>query len=256
MSEKTLQDVLSGLNLIEDVKKIKEDVYQRVMTKMAPDEIRKRILMLKMVVDVSYFEMGGYLYWVQKKGYWKAWGYNSWTDYVEREVGFSLRKVEYLQKIWYWIDSMEVPIEKKKELVALGWDKTKEVAGIVDSKNIDEIIKMGDKSSLEFKAEVKRKFKQQPNVGTQQRFHVYLWEDQHATVLDAIEKAKELGNTDRIGHALSLICLSWLAENMDLKDWRESVARTCIKMEQVLGLKMLIVDKEENLVYKTKGFGE
>jgi len=256
-ADKTLDKILRGLGLSRDIERIKQDVYNRVMEKIAPDELRSRILTIKTIVDVSYFELGGYLYWVHKKSFWKDWGYKRWRDYVEKEVGFSIRKVEYLERIWFWIDALDLPVKKKKELVAIGWDKNKEVAGIVNEKNVDRVIKLAKETpSIEFKQRVKEEFLKKPQPGSQHRFSIILWEDQNETVRDAIDKAREIANTDKIGHALSLICLSYLSEVVDLKNWRDAIVRLFIKYEKILGIKILAVGPDEKVLYKTKGFGE
>jgi len=77
----------------------------------------------------------------EKKPIFTTWGFNTFRDYAEQELGLHYKKAERLRLIWYRIeielDGMN-PLVKKR-LVALGWSKVRELCrpGLLKLSNVE-----------------------------------------------------------------------------------------------------------------------
>lgn len=66
----------------------------------SPTEVRRRIKRLKREVDTAYVQLGRDLYMVYHRRLYIQWGHDTWTDYVEQEVGVSQSRGDRLRRIW------------------------------------------------------------------------------------------------------------------------------------------------------------
>jgi hypothetical protein len=68
---------------------------------------------------------------------YKAWGFNSFADYAERELGLHRKKAEQLRGIWYHIEIQLARLEKpvREQLFALGFSKLREIKRVLDIDN-------------------------------------------------------------------------------------------------------------------------
>lgn len=89
-------------------------------------EIRTRIQDLRISIERNYMEMGGCLNDVLTKRtkkevpVWKSWGYDSFNDYCEKEIGFKSRKGYYILSIWRKIKDGNLP---GGVIESVGWSK-------------------------------------------------------------------------------------------------------------------------------------
>lgn len=66
----------------------------------SPDEIRKRIVATKNAMDRAYLQLGRDLYLVFHRRMFIGWGFDSFKDYVEEEIGEDLKRCERVMRIW------------------------------------------------------------------------------------------------------------------------------------------------------------
>src|SRR3972149_2729594 len=67
------------------------------------EDIRKRILELTENIHSSYWELSKLLYDVGKNNLYREWGFETFDEYVEKDMVFGVRKARYLQKIQTWL---------------------------------------------------------------------------------------------------------------------------------------------------------
>lgn len=66
----------------------------------APKELRARVRQLKADIDSSYIQLGRDLYLIYHRKLYEGWGHDTFTDYVENEVGMSQSRAERCRRIW------------------------------------------------------------------------------------------------------------------------------------------------------------
>jgi hypothetical protein len=102
----------------------------------APGEVRKRIRRLKKEVDSAYIQLGRDLYLVYHRRLFNNWGHDSFTDYVEMEVGISQSRADRLRRIWtVFIKQLGL---KPAKLSGVGYTNAHVLLTLVGKKVIDE----------------------------------------------------------------------------------------------------------------------
>lgn len=239
--------------------KTHELVLSKNVLQVKPDEGRKRIKELRDSIERGYFEIAGLLHRTLNDKWYKDWGFATWEEYITNEVGYSVRKAQYLANLWKWCVVEQNSPELLEKLEPLGWNKVKSLTGVVTNDNVDKFIKKaGDMSVEEFESDIKKKKKTITSSASGKDENVYrlnftLFEEQNKTVVEAIDKAKQLGKTDKSGHALSLICLTYLSQNLNEAEARKGFTAVMKQFEKTLNYQILVADGDK-VIYRTKNF--
>jgi len=85
----------------------------------APSAIRARIKKHKVEIDSAYIGMGKDLYLTFHRKLYEQWGHDTFTDYLENEVGISVTRGERVRRIWTRFVKQEAV--KPNELDGLGY---------------------------------------------------------------------------------------------------------------------------------------
>lgn len=138
----------SGLSVIEGGggKHAEPDKGSKAWAK----KVRARAKELAGSIETTYMELAEILYTVYdtpidgdpKNGpIFKAWGYASFRDYAEQELGLHYKKAERLRLIWYRLEVELADLDKKlkERLVRLGWSKVRELCrpGLLTMRNAE-----------------------------------------------------------------------------------------------------------------------
>lgn len=267
----------------------KKPVYSGDDLEKAEIELRKRTRELCQQVDTAYWELGQALYEVYDGvpgGYrellkgegakearialFKKWGYSSFEEYCEREVGIQRRSASNLRYVYYWFKiELDVAADVIEQLKSLGRSKVYLFAGFVTKDNImqwiekaqgmthEELKKVivamratakntktddesfeGAKSGAEINDDGHRVA---PAPETTHTLHTSLYDGQWGTWNTALDRAKGITGSDVISHNLEMICLDYLATN-DFVDPKDDQKKTIAKYEKLLGLKLIAID--------------
>jgi hypothetical protein len=231
---------------------------QKAVDGLSRAEIRRRVVQLKDRVDESYFEMAGLLYRIYKEELYRAWGYNGFEPYVEAEMGFKGRKAWYLVGVYehYCVKNKDHP-EMIKAASDIGYEKAKELVGVATPENIGKFVTLAEKTNvIQFKEHVKKEAGVTPQVEEVFRSSFVLYRDQHQSVMEAIEMAKKMGETEKPSHALSLICLNFVATNIGKEKSASLVVPMLKRWEKQEELRFLVVNSKDKVVYKSRGLPE
>ena len=221
-------------------------------------EIRNKIQEIKIKLQEGFFDLGPLLHEVWKEKYWQEWGYHSWQEAVEKEVGISYRVAQYLISIWVWCAYKKNSPELYNKLKEIGWTKAKELAGFITPENADEWIKRAKESTAIKLAMDVRTLAKPPAQGEEESreplsryLTVKLSDSMYQNVLLAIQRAGELIGSDEdkaIGHKIDLICSDFLATNSFMSSGRENMVFFFQKFESLLGIKLIAVDTKEKRI--------
>jgi len=197
-------------------------------------DIRQKVLELKDKADESYWELGIVLNDVYNNDYYRNWGFETWKDYVEQELDFGIRTAQYFLKIQKWFETMTPAMQSW--LRSLGWTKCRMLLAVVTPENakswknkikgksvreLDGIInraKKGEDDSSGNESSGSESNDKSVSKESLVRRAFSLYSGQDEVVMNAINRAKDIGETDKDGHALSLICTDYLASSTDLID--------------------------------------
>lgn len=212
-------------------------------------EIRQKALELRNKVGEDYWELSIVLADIYNNDRYRSWGFDSWKDYIDQELDFTIRKAQYMVKIQSWFDTltpamqeffrslgwvkcrMLMPVVVKEN--AKSWKKKvegktlKEIEGIIKGKKVTENSSSGGGESG---SESTGESTTSGDRLVRRSFSLYTGQDE--VVLNAISRAKDIGETDKDGHALSLICMDYLASSTDQID----ITSLFKHMEDITGL--------------------
>lgn len=215
------------------------------------------------------------------------WGYKSIGEYAEKELGLHDKKAQRLVRIFYRVEielnGFDSP-DLKRRFCRLGWSKAKELVRILTKENAAYWIENAEKWNFATVLErtrmevqrhqndlIQRDLAKQPNpVEESNRLssdapvrvrdddslqwinkNFRLESAQAETVNLALKRAQDLaGNLKKTPSALlSLICLDFLSG----ADWQggdlNSKLRFIAKIEHSLGLRLVVVDDTDDVVY-------
>ena len=248
-----------GLAVVGDENSGAEEAQENVT--VAHDDVRRQVLSLRDKTDEDYWSLSVVLREVHDNDYYREWGFDSWKEYVEQEVDIHIRKAQYLVKLQSWFDGMTPAIQKW--IRALGWTKARMLMHVVTQENaqdwknrvadktVSEIKEMleGDKDSEGEDGAVSESGSSETPDDKSHKFKATLMGTQWETVQSALEKAKEAGETDKDGQALSLICVDYLATNTNILTRTDMMEQ----YEKIWGVKLIAVelsteDGEEDLI--------
>lgn len=247
-------------------------------------KIRKRARELVKSIDQGYMELAKILHEV-----WAtpinnephnacvtiAWGYDSYVDWAEDELGLHRRKAEMLKRIWHHLyETLEGKLDRptQKRLVALGWTKVRELVRVLDDKNAGQWIDVAETLNHTELCEIIRraledqeKTDQARAVGTAdedeeeefrgspppddwdrfKRVTFSLSPEQKSNVELALRRAGELASSPKPGHLLDLICTDFLSTN-DFKKADDPHRHLIFlaKFERLMGKRFVVIDAE------------
>lgn len=244
-------------------------------------KIRRRARALVKSIDQGYMELAEIIHTVwstpvngerHNACVTVSWGYENYVQWAEEELGLHKRKAERLKAIW---DHLHVTLGGKldrrtqKKIIALGWTKVRELIRVIDEHNAEQWVEMAEHLNYtELCAAIRQALTDQEKgaqaaaVGTNEedeedwrgadppkdadRFkmiHFNLTPEQKANVELAIERAKQMAESDRPGHCLDLICTDFLATNDFRKaDDSDTPLRFLAKFERLLGKRLVVID--------------
>lgn len=238
--------------------------------------LRKQAKELAGDIDKHYMALAEILYRVYdaKTGdaepVFKAWGYPTFEEWVDKELSLGYRKAQYLRHIWYKLEielsGLDVGI--KNRIIALGWSKARILLKVLTLANASQWI---DRAELESYttldescrsyAESLRKISEQPTLGgtveipmpPKETFvpkYFNLAEDQGKTLEIALEKAAKMSGSDKRGHLLEMMATDFIASNQLGGTDTESRVKYVSRAEKHSGYKLIAYDPDtKEIVY-------
>jgi len=258
---------------------------------------RKRAKELSAELDLGYMELARILYQLRdtpaaddpRRGpVYTSWGYSSFGEYVEAELGINEKKAERLRSIWFTLEVQlrDMDPKLKERIVNLGLGKVRELIRVLTMRNAEQWIEIAEKTSYrgllrEVKDEKRRQgieeailtsgVENAPEIAQESRSDesplplippseaeegefkrktFSFAPTQMANVLLALQKSSELSGSEKDGHNLDLICTEFLATN-DILAGDTDLARKIryvAKLERALRIKLVAIDPETDEV--------
>jgi len=260
-----LKQTASGTVTIElnkDLVTLANDIKSKT-----PSQVRADITNMTQAIEESYFEVAGMLHRINVDMLYTEWGYKSFSDYVNNELDFSLRKAQYFISFWQYFVN-EIGDEAIVRMVRpIGWSKLKYLVGILDKTNVEFWVKRAMSVSKETLAtdvalyKKKKKLKDKgidvdnPSMAAEfiagEKIHknIVLSPSEAEIVELALEHAKKLSGVDSQGRNLSLICQDYLSMNNSTPGISGSkksdlIQSFMLKYETALNVRVIVIDME------------
>lgn len=207
--------------------------------------LRDETIKLVNDVDRAYFTIGGNLSQIARSGLHESWGFDSFEDYIEEELGFARRKAYYLIAIYEKAVELGVTDDDEavEQLTSIGWTKAREILAYVTSRDeFNEWVGRASGMSVSsLSAALKVKFLGKPETkkgkdseGNKtltnedgETFHILeipLADDQYENVKLALQKAGEMAGSKKLGHLVDLMALEFLSNNSSVSSLNEKIA--------------------------------
>jgi hypothetical protein len=240
------------------------------------EEIRKRLVELKGVIESSYLEVGKLLGEVCEctldsgKQLWKHWGFASFDEYCEREMGFRQRKGYHLLSIYKQCISGPIP---KAEFEKIGWSKASILAplissGVITEENVHRWVEKANEKTYDelramtklAKAKSEEKAKEDEEkgvVGSVARVpeevipvRIPFFRDQYENYKVALKKAEKITGSDKVPWLMDCICMHFNSEVCTTKE--DSLHALCSRLEEVFSVDIIALHRKDKQVV----FGE
>lgn len=175
---------------------------------------------LQDAAEYNFFVIGGYLAEAQSKS-WTG-EYDDYWTFVEATFGYKIRKAQILIQIYHALVSCGATWAEAKKI---GWGKLMLIASKLEPDNYKEWFEKAEGAtwaSLQEALKVQKNEGNEPDPSTLpsepiKKLSFSIHEDQLETIKDALQKAKEDGNTEYDGPALEYICADFLSAAVNMK---------------------------------------
>lgn len=121
---------------------------------MSSDDHREQIMKCVSNLQLNFIAICQLLYQAQKLRRYESWGYGSFKDYAQKELGFKYGKAKALVNLWQHIGSKDR--DMFDTLMSVGWDKANEISRVVNRENVTEWV---DKAKVLSADDLKREVK-------------------------------------------------------------------------------------------------
>jgi len=262
-----------------EVVPVKAEVVEHVqLTQTQAEKLRDDVLKAKHKMEEGYFELGGKLKDVMRsytgeKPVYHSWGYKSFDDYCQRELGFHQRKGYYLIEAHHKIAAGLLPQSVFKEI---GFAKTIALSplideGILDKSNASKWIEDTKTKNLE---EVKGMVKLKTNEAQSSKttttkttttrtskssakspepVHIYrvaLYDEQWENLQTALAKARTLTESNKQSDTWLVDCIAMAFNSEAFNSKTEALDEILKRVERVFSVKCIAIhDKNHEVVY-------
>jgi len=231
---------------------------------MSPETVRGTLVLLRDDIGAAYLQMAQLLDKVLADALYLRYGFDSFEDYCEEELGFKRRKGMYLVSIYRTL--VQGGVLSVAELDQIAWTKARLIAQLAKNNLLTSSQKTGEwveraktESYKELEASVKAELSSAPpspsgasplSSGLDEPVTVVrfgLYPPQLANYKEALERAKDLAASDKVGHLVDCICLPFNSEAWDSK--KHALSKVCEHVERVFGIRLIAVDHNKAIVH-------
>jgi len=174
-------------------------------------DLRARANEAKGQIEHNFLVLAECLFMIVRSASYRKWGYKSFKAYVENELDFQPRKATYLVSVWNMVVSYDLPRDRIEKIK---WYKAALLLPVLHDENKELWLERAEQMST---AELERAVKeyQAEMSGFEHASQIVklmfrLDTADASLVADAVEKSKEINETDNGGVALARICSEWL----------------------------------------------
>lgn len=217
--------------------------------------IREELKDLRNRIEESYVEMAKRLHDVWGGALFVEWGFGTFKDYVEEELGLNIRRCQYMVAIAETVKRLNISWE---ELRGIGWTKARIISPMLGNdksdKTTEEWIQLAQNSSVKhLEATIKDAKKQADAVDSirddvksnETKYTFFLNEEQLKLLVDALDTAKESYQVSRDTDALENILYQWSSDNSGGMTSKLSLEEMLKYVERSYAVRLEVVGEED-----------
>jgi len=202
--------------------------------------VRDLILETQKNIETGYIDLAKLLSEAYHKEFYTTWGFSTFEEYCVAELDVQYRKAMYFVEIWDKVKSLNLPQGK---VAKLGWTKMKDIVAVISEENAKEWLEKAEKMSSRELTEAVKIVRLKDTKGTTvpvvTKMVLMMSEAEATIVLEAIEEAKKLCNSDNVVVALEMICQDWLADK-GVQPERTTLERQIDYLERMYGVQLTV----------------
>jgi hypothetical protein len=239
----------------------------RSPSRQRKEQVREDVEAMSDAMSVSYLAVGALLGEIRAGSYYEDYGFDTFKEFVETELGFSPQKGRRLINIYQtFVVDLEVDPE---EIIDIGWSKVSAIEPVATEDNVRTLLTQARDNTLstlrdnvnqlqagnraEDLDEEETPEDRDPEEVYHKRFTLY--DEQEEVVEQALEVAEQEAESDSAGHLLTLICQDYLAGAGDLDE--EKVAYYLRQLEDNFDLGIIALDEDnEEIKYGAETLNE
>ena len=218
--------------------------------------LRDELVALKNDIENCYTSLAEGLYQAHNNAHYLDWGFETFKDYCEEELGIKYRRVQYMVQIASTVKKLGIAWDDIREI---GWTKARNLVPMLNMENSGRTIKewldfAAGTTVLGLEAEVKEVKAQAKSISgaleggeakaSETKYSLYLNEEQLSIVTNAIESAKSMFDVMKDTEALENICYQWAADNGG-ETVKASLEETMAYTERAYGVILQVVEQED-----------
>lgn len=202
-------------------------------------EIRRQALSLRDRSANAYWDISVVLHQIFHESLYHGWGFESFQEYVEKELDWCLAKGKQLVNLQDWFD--KISDERiKKWMQSLGYAKARILKNVVTLENADEWRNRVDgKTLVEIQAMLRDAREEdvdtsgdgeENSVEKASNFTVKVFPKQRENLVRAFDLGKDISGSEKDGHVADLIATEFLSTHNgidNVQEYLRSVERIC-----------------------------
>jgi len=208
------------------------------LTDEEKDALRLEVRSVVKKIDHSIMDLGGLLYRVFASKSFEKYGWETFPEYCEHEVGRKERYCRYLMSIWYGLTYKITDQEHKDAVLDLGFSKAARLIPHLNDANVEEVLKDIDGLTVtEVEDYIKvKKGKKEPVESDEEvrKFSVDLLQTQLENLQLGLRVARDITGSVSVGHGLDLMATEFIAGHSEAGTAKAELVRAHVRALQDL----------------------
>lgn len=203
--------------------------------------LRARVLEAVRAVDRSYLDLASGLAEIYHDKHFETWGFTNFEAYCTSELDFTYRKAKFLIEIWDKVQGHNIPRDRVERI---GWTKMKEIVRRVTAENCEELLRQGEELSV---SQLSEQLKVAAGGGDSSGTTVVklkMNSAEAAIIMECIDAAKKLVNSDNAVSALEMVCQDWMEAHGHSPE-KVSLEQHLAYLSKVYGVNVVAADVED-----------
>jgi len=180
------------------------------------EQVRKKITECASNIETQYIELCKLLHEAWENAYFVQWGFENLEDYCKEELGMKYRKARYLISI---ADAVKRSGVKWEDITDIGWTHMRAIARVLSKDNAAQWLERARSSTADGINETVRQYLNEgvlnENAPKVASIQIRMSESEAIIIMDAIERAKRITESNSFTTALEYICYEWIQQSAD-----------------------------------------
>lgn len=182
------------------------------------EQVRDLIENTKNRIETGYADLAQLLHEAWSGAYHIAWGYSTFNEYCDQELGMKPRKARYFVAIAEAVSKLGV---NWNDVVHIGWRKLAALTPVLTSDNYNDWISRAEEHTVDQITEMVKRNRSGEEIDSDSEsprvfsMQLRMNDDEHTVISEAIETAKRQIESEAVVPALEHICYQYMQQEGD-----------------------------------------